>query len=358
MQRILVKDILERFFFPVEQRILFWAEEKKDKEYNNNYPINIVKSDLKGVRQDNREFTGHMYQCPRNFALVNLESGLVYRCVTDGYCVITNKEAVELADIAAKNIFKLDSIYDFEHVYPRQSLTGSRFFAEFCSSERFFDGIEDDIWCPSLIVANSYNSTVALTIRVAYHIISDDKVFVMLDGDEILSFKESHGTRYQHLEKVLSEKTKGMDVNVIREIFLQKMKKLKRIYVDEKEILPLMLKLMNASFSIKRKDDNLPKWIDLALNVEKYIPIVFKKNNGYYFLKTMAYVLSNSDNIDILDDLQFSAMLRNQENAGKMINELIISSDEGNDISDYVGRENIERAEYLRKLSLQYNRVY
>ena len=221
--RAIMKSICDKIgpsLFPVDKRVLYWAEGKDDKIYglSNNHFRNddsIARSDLgaKFVGFKDNPYTGILYQCPRHYALVRLDNGEVFQCVTRDYKLITNKDALDVADVIAKLVFKLNGWEEFNGCYLGGTHSGSQTVYNLWH-DHFSISYKKDRWVPFLRIANSYNSTVALRYDLGFLIVDERENAIAIVFESMnMELKDSHATSIEKIKEKLVKRIeeKGLD---------------------------------------------------------------------------------------------------------------------------------------------------
>lgn len=296
---------IDQAFFPVHLCRLYWGEVAVHKD---------------GIRQEGSSPVEKVL-CPRHFAVVNMEYGYVYRCVTDLYELVTNLEAVNVAEPIAKSVFRKETMLDFKNKNVSfWGMHAAQCNMTFWDEDDFIGTIDNDKWIPFVQIGNSYNSTAPLSYELGFRICNSD---IQITFDEIsIEVKDSHTkgilrTLPEQLKKSIEQK-KLYDIDIFKREFIRKMNTLYNAYIGEKDILPLALKLFGWDFY---KDENNKEKCSQLHSAIKYCfkgSVKVFGNNMYFFIRMMAEIITQR--FGLISRLP--QMQRYESMIGKLINDL------------------------------------
>ena len=302
-----IKQDITAAFFPVRLCNLYWGKEIED----------II--DPKSLLLRN------VHVCPRHYAVVGIYDQHVYQCVTENYELVTNENAVDIADTIAWIVFRRNRMMDFRHkTVVFEGVNDAQCCMEFWDEEDFFDTIDHDKWLPFVQIGNSYNSTATLSYELGFRICDTD---IQITFEDIsIRIKDAHTigalkTLPKELEK--SIKDKGLDnMEFIKKNFIDKMNTLHNAYLGKNDILPLALRLFDLDYrkdnANKEKCINLQKAIEYSLSKQKFV-----ESNMYYFIRLVAEIISNPYFWEMGILPRISSVQKYESKVGDLINELV-----------------------------------
>lgn len=120
--------------------------------------------DIDSVDGDLVEFQ----RLPKYRAVVNKENGEILSVVTTSYKLVTNEEAVALAEQAFKAVFSATDTNEMTVFNVRQSSRKTICQVDLVHRNYRVAVLQDDIWVPFLRVTNSYNKSRALQFDLGF----------------------------------------------------------------------------------------------------------------------------------------------------------------------------------------------
>lgn len=293
-------------FFPVELCNLYWSKEAE----------NITDPKILLARS--------VHVCPRHYAVVCIGKQHVYQCVTENYELVTNEDAVSIADTIAWIVFRRNRMMDFRNkTVVFEGFNEAQCCMEFWDEEDFFDTIDHDKWLPFVQIGNSYNSTATLSYELGFRICDTD---IQITFEDIsIKIKDAHTIGIlERLPKQLERSiiSKGLDdMKFIKKNFIDKMNTLHNAYMGKNDILPLALRLFELDYkdnTDKERCKNLHREIEYSLSQHKFV-----ESNMYYFIRLVAEIISNPYFWDKGILLRISSVQKYESKVGDLINELV-----------------------------------
>ena len=299
------RDIMAAFF-PVELCNLYWSKEAE----------NITDPKILLARS--------VHVCPRHYAVVGIYDQRVYQCVTENYELVTNENAVDVADTIARIVFRRNRMMDFRHkTVVFEGVNEAQCCMEFWDEEDFFYTIDHDKWLPFVQIGNSYNSTATLSYELGFRI-CDTNIQITFE-DISIKIKDAHTIGIlERLPKQLERSiiSKGLDdMKFIKKNFIDKMNTLHNAYMGKNDILPLALRLFELDYkdnTDKERCKNLHREIEYSLSQHKFV-----ESNMYYFIRLVAEIISNPYFWDKGILLRISSVQKYESKVGDLINELV-----------------------------------
>jgi hypothetical protein len=225
-------------FFPVELRPLFMANEDGLEKYQ---------------------------QLKRHFAVVDVERQNPFAVVTHDYELVTNQAAYGLAAEVMKKVFRTTQIGDMECLNITMPRTRSFCHIDLIHKAADFSPWEKDKWTAFLRISNSYNRTRLLRFELGScrWICLNGIIF----GSKSIEFSYAHTRRGMDRVDRFSENIG--DIRKLETALTEKLHQLKRYYVREKEMLPLLCR----AFDIKTSQVAVekPRRVDDLLALRKQV---------------------------------------------------------------------------------------
>ena len=260
-------------FFPVELCNLYWSKEAE----------NITDPKILLARS--------VHVCPRHYAVVGIYDQRVYQCVTENYELVTNENAVDVADTIARIVFRRNRMMDFRHkTVVFEGVNEAQCCMEFWDEEDFFYTIDHDKWLPFVQIGNSYNSTATLSYELGFRI-CDTNIQITFE-DISIKIKDAHTIG------ILERLPKQLERSIISK-GLDDMKFIKKNFIDE-------------------RCKNLHREIEYSLSQHKFV-----ESNMYYFIRLVAEIISNPYFWDKGILLRISSVQKYESKVGDLINELV-----------------------------------
>ncbi len=194
---------------------------------------------------------GPKVEMPRYKAVVNLDNYEVFSVVTQNYRLVTNGEAIELGKICFKQLFdtvNLDDMEIFNIIMPK---TRSFCHIDVIHKKHVVNIWKEEVWVPYLRITNSYNRMKALRFDLGFcRKLCDNG---MIFEKEAVKFKF-----YHTMDHIAPEGEFHIDMHRLKELekaFVEYMHNLKRYYVPEEYVLPLVCKVLGLSFNLDAKNE-------------------------------------------------------------------------------------------------------
>lgn len=321
---------LETTFFPVELCPLYWegeALEKKPKGIFETYNFNL---------------------CPNHLAVVNMQNGYVFACVTKGYALITNKEAYqEIGNYVAMQIFGREESFFFQATNVYMSKTKGECIIDYARYIENNQPLINNGWQAFIRMENSYNNTRKLAYTIGFKNIHEDAT---------LSFKTlsiSIGTAHTgNIYSALDRQFRRMNTFKIDEIelnFQKKINTLKYLPVAKEDIFPLFCKIFGIHKPSKEVDED-KKAVFLSCYhfiEQKAEESVSKYGKNAYSLLLVFAGYANATNMANLNIYYDKA----QASLGSWVDEYIEkASKPGFSISQFIGHKASDTASWIRSL--------
>lgn len=252
--------------FPVEKRRIFLLSTTTEQ---------LSIQDLSGL--------GLQYsEIPQFVAIVDVERNHVFSIVSENYRLVTNQEAVELGEKCFCTVFSektaggmsVYNIITFCHI-------------DFMHEIRAVEPWQNDRWFPFLRVTNSYNRTKPLRFDLGFcrEICANGIIF----GERSISFS------YLHLHDDVGRAIEfDIDFTELKELekdFVEKLYNLKRFYVPEQAMLPLLCNVLNIK--IDKNDFKRKQRLKQIIEFRDYVNSLTEKyfseigQNGYAALSVI-----------------------------------------------------------------------
>ena len=212
---------LAKILFPVELR-----------------PVLVSFSAATGNNADTTEPT----EVPHYQAVVDVERSKVFSIVTQGYEIVTNEQAINLAGECFQTVFRVTdaaSMQLFNIIMPK---TRSFCHVDFVHSDAEFDFFADDPWSPFIRMTNSYNKTYALGFELGFcrGICKNGLIF----RKQSIRFKFNHNRRVATEPSASFQLQAGAFADMERD-FLEMLHNLKRFHVPRKYMWPIVCKVLS-----------------------------------------------------------------------------------------------------------------
>ncbi|MCL5670048.1 MAG: DUF932 domain-containing protein [Acidobacteria bacterium] len=220
--------------------------------------------------------SGQMLHIPKYKAVANLADNAVFSVVTDNYRLVTNSEAVELGKICFKQLFdtvNLDDMEIFNIIMPK---TKSFCHIDIIHKKHVVNIWKEEVWVPYLRITNSYNKMKALRFDLGFcRKLCDNG---MIFEKEAVKFKF-----YHTMDHIAPEGEFHIDMHRLKELekaFVECMHNLKRYYVPEEYLFPLVCKVLELSFNLDSENEQ-----ESAREREKFgsVKEAISKLRGQYY---------------------------------------------------------------------------
>lgn len=227
-----LKDVL----FPVEMRHVFVSP-----SYPSNSPISL----------------------PRHCAIVDAERDHVFAVVTNGYRLVTNKEALDLAAEIMGRVFKSMRMSDMRCF--NITMPGSRSFChiDLVHAQSSFEPWEKDKWSPFLRVTNSYNRTKKLRFELGFcrWICQNGMIF----GSRSIEISDAHSIA--GLDRIRYDRIAGDlgSINALEAQFMGHLQNLRRYHVPPSVMPALFCKVFGVR--VPPDVETKPRLVELLLSM-------------------------------------------------------------------------------------------
>jgi hypothetical protein len=286
-----------------------------------------------GFRQGNLFYENSSYrQVPGFKAVMAEDNGRVFAVVAQDYGLVTNKEALKLAESCFRAVFKLVKAEDMKVFNVIMPKTRSFCHVDFVHQEHGFNLSPKDRWFPYLRVTNSYNRMFALNFDIGFcrGICWNGVIF----GRDNIEFKYHH-TRSMADPVVSFEMRAGELVN-LEDKFIAALRNLKRFHVPPQVMWPLTCKV----FGYRMIEDPTLRQKELTEErkerVLKLRDQYFKElgQNGYAALNVLTDFASRPTAV-LSPEMNINSM---QKKSGDWVAEFVDAIEERNfDFETYLG---------------------
>ncbi len=205
----------------------------------------------------------------------------VFCVVTDDYRLITNQQALGIADSVYKNVFSAVDTKEmeiFNLIYP-----GTK---SFCHIDIVHKNYEVNVWAeevyiPFIRVTNSYNRTRKLIFELGFcrKLCSNGVIF----EKETITFSYTHTKGVLNIAAIERQLANDDRLKRLEDSFVAWMEQLKNHPIPDEYVLALCARIMNVKFDIETKDfkkrktetDTLVKFQDAIEQLKKkYWPVM------------------------------------------------------------------------------------
>jgi hypothetical protein len=269
-RRTALGDVL----FPVEMRHVYFCSDDSPKP--------AEQTDLFGEGE-----TKSYHRIPHFKAVVDVERNNVFSVVTEGYRLVLNEEAIKLGEECFKTVFSQGTAQGMEVFNITSPKTRSFCHVDFIHKGSSFEPWAGDKWVPFLRVTNSYNRTKPLGFDVGFC------RWICTNG--LVFGEKSIRVRYVHTKGAVKKTTEFHttfgELKTLEKQFIEKLHNLKRFYVPEKEMLPLLLKVFRVR--VGQEDLSKPKRREQLLALRENVTSLTRKYfddigpNGYAALNVL-----------------------------------------------------------------------
>lgn len=321
---------LEETFFPVKLCPLYWEGEAQEKK-----PRDIFE-------------TSNFNICPNHSAVVNMQNGYVFTCVTKGYALITNKEAYEeIGNYVAMHIFGRNESYNFQATNVYMSKTKGECIIDYARYIENNQPLINNGWQAFIRMENSYNKTRKLAYTIGFKNIQENASLSFKTFS--ISVKTAHtGNIYSALDQQFS-KMNTFDIDEIEFNFQKKINTLKNLPVAKEDIFPLFCKIFEIHKPSKEVDkDKKAVLLSCYQFIEHKAEETVSKygKNAYSLLLVFAGYANatNMANLNIYHDKAQAAL-------GSWVDEYIDKAlKPGFSISQFIGQKASDTASWIRSL--------
>lgn len=322
--------MVEKSFFPVEARRLFW----EDEVFFSNEDNHIL--------------------CKDWVAIVDMEMKHVFTTATrHNYVLYTNRRTYHFGETIAKELWKLESIDDI--VCATFALGKNRASVEYNLCDRMYINQPHLIngWMPVITMQNSYNKTKPLACILGFRNIN--RGFNVLFPQFSAKAKSAHDESAVKMELDILEqlKSKRIIMDSFVNYFLGIIKDLQNTPIALTDFLPLFCKIQRI-----KKSKNLPEMQKAHLiNSLKFVNERISRyssdygNNGYAMLMVVA------DYIENLNPEKRKLVATEQMALGAWVEEFIeVSRQEDYSPYTYIGKEAYDAASWFGTISIVSNK--
>ena len=258
-----------------------------------------------GVDKDNNYPTNY-YQCPRHQAIVKVDNKSVLSITLKTWMLITNREAVDSADILADKLFDVSHLQCLHSTY--NNYRDVEFNLSYYGNKIFSDSKNFDEWRGFVSITNNYKGSGALRYDFGFAIVNCDDVNIIFDDIDfnvaIRHTREDKINIDSKLANALSSKGFVHRDNYINK-FISKIKRLRGISFEEDDILPLFLKFLEVKPTSKPKKTTKQKLLPVLEEVKVKFRN-FKSTNLYEYMKQLSKFVYSSQTLRKYDALSKS----------------------------------------------------
>jgi hypothetical protein len=211
----------------------------------------------------------------------------VFSVVTNGYRLVLNEEAIKLGEGCFKTVFSRGTAQGMEVFNITSPKTRSFCHVDFIHEGSSFEPWAGDKWVPFLRVTNSYNRTKPLGFDVGFC------RWICTNG--LVFGEKSIRVRYVHTKGAVKETTEFHttfgELKTLEKQFIEKLHNLKRFYVPDQEMLPLLLKVFRVR--VGHEELSKPKRREQLLALRDNVTALTRKYfddigpNGYAALNVL-----------------------------------------------------------------------
>jgi len=311
------KPEVEDLYFPVKLRPLFWEMEEQ-----------LLEQDA----------TVEHYECPRHFAVVRMDDLLhTFSTVTDGYCLVLNKDAMDLGTKVAKYLFHYNSEMTLETAVMDVSPYGA---ACEVSIHRSVEKGQPQLlngWKAIVRISNSYNKTKQLTYRAGFEYEGKYGILFPMFGIEV---KNAHSLSFMKVSEVVMNKVEtqpeGELIQELEGYFVKLVNGLMGIRLSEEDMLRLFCKVYKLKKTKEERDNNFRKLHTIEVLIKKYQDKIEK--NAYRMLIVFSEYVTEAAPNKMARDLG-----HDQLELGKWAQQFVeASSKEGFSLSAFFGNDVID----------------
>jgi hypothetical protein len=200
-----------------------------------------------GISDDDRHKQREVFyeQINRFYAIVDLERAYTFTVVTEKYRLVKNEEAIDLGEQCFKQVFSEKTAGNMEIYNIIMPKTRSFCHVDFIHKAHGLEVWEGDKWWPYLRITNSYNKTKPLRFDIGF--CRDICVNGVIFGRRGVEFRYYHTKG--RIAPVGSFTINFQELKRMEAQFIEHLHNLKRYYVPENMMLPLLCRSLGISFS-------------------------------------------------------------------------------------------------------------
>lgn len=214
-------------------------------------------------REGNRRYE----EIPQYKAVVNLEDNTVLSVVSRNYRLVTNQEAFELGQRCFQQLFGTVNLDDMEIFNISMPRTKSFCMIDVIHRQHVVNIWGQEVWVPFLRITNSYNRMRALGFDLGF--------CRKLCNNGMIFEKKTIEYRYYHTtNEIAPEGEFDIDFRKLKDLekeFVDYMHNLKKYYVPEQYVIPLVCKALDLSFKLDGKKERETYWQWKLENVKNEI---------------------------------------------------------------------------------------
>jgi hypothetical protein len=223
----------------------------------------------------------------RHVAVVDVERKYTFAIVSRDYEIVTNAQAVALAEKCFQAVFKLTDCGLMRLFNVNMPSTRSQCQIDFLHARSRSHVRDGDPWAPFIRVTNSFNRSRALKFDLGFcrGICKNGLIF----GEESIEFKFSHSKGVSDLAAVRFH-LKGGEFSKHEALFVEQLQNLSRFHVPRKMMWPLLAKTFRLTPpGTDAKSKTLENWKTQRLHVLDLTKIYFDKleDTGYAALNVL-----------------------------------------------------------------------
>ena len=250
-------------------------------------PVFVLLNDTKTPNLfDAKSGTSPIKRAPNHLAIVDLEREHTLAVVSKNYRLVLNSEAIELGKECFREVFTdmtAKGMTPFNIIMPK---TRSFCHIDYVHEEYCFEPWKNYKWVPYLRVTNSYNKTMPLRFDLGFcrWICMNG----MISRHKSIKFKFFH-TKNQMMKIEIA--TIPWELKQLEVQFIEQLKNMKRYYVPEEKMFPLLCRALNIQF--KEQSLQNREWRQRALQFKEHVTTLtnryFKElgSNGYAALNVI-----------------------------------------------------------------------
>jgi hypothetical protein len=233
----------------------------------------------------------------RHFAIVDVENENPFAVVTNDYELITNKAAFDMATEAMKKVFHTTQIGDMDCLNITMPKTRSFCHIDLIHKTAEFSPWEKDRWTAFLRITNSYNRTRLLRFELGFcrWICLNGMIF----GSKSVEFSYAH-TRHR-MGRVDRFVENIGDIHKLETAMIEKLHQLKRYYVPEKEMLPILCRAFDikANKEVLERKRRVDELLALRKQTRDLTKLYFSEMgpNGYAALNVLTDYASRPEGV-------------------------------------------------------------
>jgi hypothetical protein len=178
---------------------------------------------------------GSYTELKRHYAVMDVERGNAFAVVTDEYKLVTNKDAVSMAEDLMKKVFQATKMSELECFNVSMPKTRSFCHIDFVHKSADFEPWSNDRWSAFLRVSNSYNRTHLLRFELGFcrWICMNGMIF----GTKSIEFSYAHTNR--GTDRIHRFAQNIGEIRKLEAQLTEKLHQLRRYHVPSEEMLAI-----------------------------------------------------------------------------------------------------------------------